>query len=374
MATLAKSKEKQIGRLQNDAIDAPEGELMRINFRFPQPVRSGVKVVELKSVQQAYGDHVVYRDLNFMAERGQRIVLIGPNGAGKSTLLKILAGTLKIQGGTRELGVNVTAGYFAQQRTDTLNSNATVLENMMDLRTNQNGLSEQKARMILGSFLFRNDDVFKKVSVLSGGEKSRLNLARLLIDPPNFLLMDEPTTHLDISSIDVMIHALKQYEGTLIFISHDVHFIRTLAENVLHVHAGRLTPYAGDYDYYLEKSKAKDARSGITAGFTDARPEQKKSASKVEVKPVGPAVSSNSRPSPNEIKKLGQEVSRLEEVVSKLEFKQSEITDALESPETYRDPGKAHHLNRELSAIVDQITAATAVWEAAGEKLFELEK
>jgi ATP-binding cassette, subfamily F, member 3 len=272
------------------------------------------------------------------------------------------------------LGVNVTAGYFAQQRTDTLNSNATVLENMMDLRTNQNGLSEQKARMILGSFLFRNDDVFKKVSVLSGGEKSRLNLARLLIDPPNFLLMDEPTTHLDISSIDVMIHALKQYEGTLIFISHDVHFIRTLAENVLHVHAGRLTPYAGDYDYYLEKSKAKDARSGITAGFTDARPEQKKSASKVEVKPVGPAVSSNSRPSPNEIKKLRQEVSRLEEVVSKLEFKQSEITDALESPETYRDPGKAHHLNRELSAIVDQITAATAEWEAAGEKLFELEK
>ncbi len=374
MATRAKSKEKQIGRLQNDAIDAPEGELMRINFRFPQPVRSGVKVVELKSVQQAYGDHVVYRDLNFMAERGQRIVLIGPNGAGKSTLLKILAGTLKIQGGTRELGVNVTAGYFAQQRTDTLNSNATVLENMMDLRTNQNGLSEQKARMILGSFLFRNDDVFKKVSVLSGGEKSRLNLARLLIDPPNFLLMDEPTTHLDISSIDVMINALKQYEGTLIFISHDVHFIRTLAENVLHVHAGRLTPYAGDYDYYLEKSKAKDARSGITAGFTDARPEQKKSASKVEVKPVGPAVSSNSRPSPNEIKKLRQEVSRLEEVVSKLEFKQSEITDALESPETYRDPGKAHHLNRELSAIVDQITAATAEWEAAGEKLFELEK
>ena len=127
MATRAKSKEKQIGRLQNDAIDAPEGELMRINFRFPQPVRSGVKVVELKSVQQAYGDHVVYRDLNFMAERGQRIVLICPNGAGKSTLLKILAGTLKIQGGTRELGVNVTAGYFAQQRTDTLNSNATVL-------------------------------------------------------------------------------------------------------------------------------------------------------------------------------------------------------------------------------------------------------
>ncbi len=281
MASRAKSKEKQIGRIQEDAIEAPEGELMRINFRFPQPVRSGQKVVELKNVHQAYGDHVVYRDLNFTTERGKRIVLIGPNGAGKSTLLKILAGTLDIQGGTRELGANVTAGYFAQQRTDTLNPEATVLENVMDMRTSQNGLSEQKARMILGGFLFRQDDVFKQVSVLSGGEKSRLNLARLLIDPPNFLLMDEPTTHLDLSSIDVMIHALKQYQGTLIFISHDVHFIRTLAEEVLHVHSGRLTPYAGNYDYYLEKSKAKDARSGITAGFSDGRPKQGKPSQKL---------------------------------------------------------------------------------------------
>ena len=281
MASRAKSKEKQIGRIQEDAIEAPEGELMRINFKFPQPVRSGQKVVELKNVHQAYGDHVVYRDLNFTTERGKRIVLIGPNGAGKSTLLKVLAGTIDIQGGTRELGANVTAGYFAQQRTDTLNSEATVLENVMDMRTSQNGLTEQKARMILGGFLFRQDDVFKQVSVLSGGEKSRLNLARLLIDPPNFLLMDEPTTHLDLSSIDVMIHALKQYQGTLIFISHDVHFIRTLAEEVLHVHSGRLTPYAGNYDYYLEKSKAKDARSGITAGFSDARPKQVKTTQKL---------------------------------------------------------------------------------------------
>jgi ATP-binding cassette, subfamily F, member 3 len=374
MASRAKSKEKQIGRIQDDAIEAPEGELMRINFRFPQPVRSGIKVVELKNVQQAYGDHVVYRDLSFTAERGERIVLIGPNGAGKSTLLKILAGTLEIQGGTRELGVKVTAGYFAQQRTDTLNANATVLENMMDLRTSQNGLTEQKARMILGSFLFRSDDVFKKVSVLSGGEKSRLNLARLLVDPPNFLLMDEPTTHLDISSIDVMVHALKQYEGTLIFISHDVHFIRTLAKTVLHVHSGRLTPYAGDYDYYLEKSKSTDARSAITAGFSDGRPSQVSKAAAPKGKATASSSSNTPKTSPHEIRKLRQEVSRLEEVVSQLEAKQNEITDALESPQTYSDPGKAHHLNRELSAIVDQISQATTEWEAAGEKLFEADK
>jgi len=280
MASRAKSKEKQIGRIQDDAIEAPEAELMRINFRFPQPVRSGQKVMELKAVHQAYGEHVVYRNLNFIAERGKRIVLIGPNGAGKSTLLKILAGTIDIQGGTREPGANVTTGYFAQQRTDTLNPDATVLENMLAMRNAQNELSEQKARMILGGFLFRQDDVFKPVSVLSGGEKSRLNLARLLVDPPNFLLMDEPTTHLDLASIDVMIHALKQYQGTLIFISHDVHFIRTLAQEVLHVHSGVLTPYAGNYDYYLEKSKAKDARSGITAGLSNARPNEVKTRGK----------------------------------------------------------------------------------------------
>ncbi len=371
MASRAKSKEKQIERLQEVAVEEPQDELKRVNFRFPQPPRSGLKVIELKNVQQAYGNHVVYRDLNFTAERGQRLVLVGPNGAGKSTLLKILAGVIPIQGGTRELGANVTAGYFAQQRTDTLDANATVLDNMMVLRTAQNDLTEQTARMILGGFLFRKDDVFKKVSVLSGGEKSRLNLARLLIDPPNFLLMDEPTTHLDISSIDAMIHALKQYEGTLVFISHDVHFIKALAQNVLHVHSGRLTPYAGDYDYYLEKSKSGDARAALTAGFTDARPKQ--AEAKKESAPA-PTAKSSSKYTPNQLRKFREEVGVLERKVSELEAKQAEITAALEAPETYADKGKFHHLNKELSTIVDQITHATAEWEKATTKLEEMEK
>jgi ATP-binding cassette subfamily F protein 3 len=373
MASRAKSKEKQIERLQEVAVEEPQEELKRVNFRFPQPPRSGLKVVELKNVRQAYGEHVVYRDLNFTAERGQRIVLVGPNGAGKSTLLKILAGVIPIQGGTRELGANVTAGYFAQQRTDTLDANATVLDNMMVLRTAQNDLTEQTARMILGGFLFRKDDVFKKVSVLSGGEKSRLNLARLLIDPPNFLLMDEPTTHLDISSIDAMIHALKQYEGTLVFISHDVHFIRALAGNVLHVHSGRLTPYAGDYDYYLEKSKSGDARAALTAGFTDARPAQAAPANpKSQISNLKSPKAA--KPSASELRKFREEVGGLEKKISELEAKQAEITAALEAPETYADKGKFHHLNRELSTIVDQITAATEAWEAALLKLEKMEK
>jgi len=243
------------------------------------------------------------------------------------------------------------------------------MENVMELRTAQNDLTEQQARTILGAFLFRKDDVFKKVSVLSGGEKSRLALARLLVDPPNLLLMDEPTTHLDIASIDALLFALKQYDGTFVFISHDVYFINELAKNVLHVHSGRLTPYAGDYNYYLEKSKATNARAALTAGFTDARPKQDVPAAK----PVAAAAPEKNRATPGEIKKLHTEVHRLEEEVAKLEARQNELAAALEAPETYADKGKFHHLNLELSTLVDLLATATTAWETAAGKLAELE-
>jgi ATP-binding cassette subfamily F protein 3 len=372
MASRAKSKEKQIERLEAVAVEEPQDELKRIHFKFPKPPRSGLKVVELEHVQQSYGDHVVYRDLNFMAERGQRIVLIGPNGAGKSTLLKILADVVPIKGGTRELGSNVVPGYFAQNRLDNLHADATVFENVMELRTNENQLTEQQGRAILGAFLFRKDDVHKKVSVLSGGEKSRLALARLLVKPPNLLLMDEPTTHLDIASIDALVGALKEYEGTFIFISHDVYFIRALAQTVLHVHSGRLTPYAGNYDYFLEKSKSTNARAALTSSLgSDRNPLQNASptSAKAEKKP-----DLSRKKNPADLKKLRIEVGRLEEVVSKLEAKQNDLTAALEAPETYTEPGKAQHLNRELSVVVDELTAATAAWEKAAAEMAELEK
>lgn len=371
MASRAKSKEKQIERLKEAAVEEPTEELRKMNFKFPQPPRSGLKVIDLKHVRQSYGSHVVYSDLNFAAERGQRIVLVGPNGAGKSTLLKILAGVIEIQGGERDLGSNVVPGYFAQNRLDNLDADATVFENVMSLRTNENQLTEQQARAILGAFLFRKDDVHKPISVLSGGEKSRLALARILVKPPNLLLMDEPTTHLDIQSIDALVHALKNYEGTLIFISHDVHFIRALAQNVLHVHSGRLTPYFGDYDYFLEKSKATDARAALTAGFTDGRPKQAAAPAKAAAPAAAPAAK---KPTPNEIRKFREEVGALEKKVSELEAKQAEITTALEDPASYADKGKFHHLNRELSAVVDQLTAATTAWETAATKLAEMEK
>src|SRR5213082_413294 len=263
-ASQAQSKLKQIDRMEK--IEAPVSREKTVHFRFPQPPRSGHRVITLKDVDHAYGDLVVYRGLNFEVERGQRTVLVGPNGAGKSTLLKLLGGVLPVQSGAREVGYNVKVGYFSQHRMDTLNARHTVLESVLDA---PNPVSEQVARTVLGSFLFRGDDVFKTTAVLSGGEKTRLALVKLLLDPPNLLLMDEPTTHLDVGSIDALVGALSQYEGTLIFISHDVYFIRAVAKTVLHINAGKLTPYAGDYDYYIDKSRATSARAGVVAGLGD---------------------------------------------------------------------------------------------------------
>ena len=366
MASRAKSKEKQIARLEEVAIDEPEDDLKKIQFRFPQPPRSGLKVMKLEHVQQSYGEHVVYKDLNFECERGQRTVLVGPNGAGKSTLLKILAGVIPINSGLREEGGNVITGYFAQNRVDNLNPKLTVLENVMELRTTENGLTEQQARGMLGTFLFRKDDVNKRVSVLSGGEKSRLALVKLMINPPNFLLMDEPTTHLDIMSIDALIAALKTYEGTLYFVSHDVHFIREIAKTVLHVHSGRLTNYAGDYAYYLEKSKSGNERAALTAGFTDARPKQDE-APKVE-KPKAPA-----KPSASDIRKLKADVTKCEQQVSELEAKQAQITAELADPATYTGGVNLPQLNARLRDTINALQTATAAWEQAAQKLSEAE-
>src|SRR5678809_894651 len=207
--------------------------------------------------------------MEFEAERGQRTVLVGPNGAGKSTLLKILGGVLQPQAGTRELGHNVKAGYYSQYRVDMLDPSRSVLDEALD--TPQR-ITEQFVRTLLGCFLFRDDDVFKPVSVLSGGEKSRLALVKLLLDPPNLLLMDEPTTHLDMASIDALAFALDQFQGTLIFISHDVYFIRALANHVVHVNAGRLTHYPGGYQYYLDKTKALSERAALTSAGGNGGP------------------------------------------------------------------------------------------------------
>lgn len=255
------SRVKQIERMK--IIPKPKPTRKVFKFNFPQPQRSTQRVMEIEKGTQSYGKLQVYKDLNLLIERGDRTVLVGPNGAGKSTLLKILAGIVPLDSGKREVGMTTRIGYFSQTRSENLTPDNTVLEEIMQCNAE---IREEEARSILGSFLFRRADVEKRVRVLSGGEKSRLSLVKFLVDPPNLLLMDEPTTHLDLLSVEALVQALKHYEGTLIFISHDVHFIRSLAEKTVHVNNGTITNYAGGYDYYLEKSGIlDDERGGITA-------------------------------------------------------------------------------------------------------------
>jgi ATP-binding cassette subfamily F protein 3 len=272
----------------------------------------------------------------------------------------------------RELGHNVRTGYFSQNRIDVLNASHTVLDSARDM---PNPVSEQTARTVLGSFLFRGDDVFKTVAVLSGGEKSRLALVRLLLDPPNLLLMDEPTTHLDVGSIDALIGALKQYHGTLIFISHDVHFIRAIATSVLHVTAGanrtggKLTFYPGDYDYYLDKSKATSARIALTAGSATSNGERitdsaVRRAGGLREQKARKRLEADSR---NAIAKARREkekrVHELETKIAALERQQKELAAALEDPATYTTGGHAIAINRDLSALTHDLARLTAEWE-----------
>jgi ATP-binding cassette subfamily F protein 3 len=369
-ASQAQSKLKQIDRMEK--IEAPVAREKTVHFRFPQPPRSGHRVITLKEVDHAYGDLVVYRGLNFEAERGQRTVLVGPNGAGKSTLLKLLAGVLPVQSGERDLGHNAKVGYFSQYRVDMLDAKQTVLETARDM---SNPVSEQVARTVLGSFLFRGDDVFKTTAVLSGGEKTRLALVKLLLDPPNLLLMDEPTTHLDVGSIDALVGALAQYEGTLIFISHDVYFIRAVAKSVLHINAGQLTPYAGDYDYYLDKSRATSARAALTSGDKLHNFQPANGAAPVVKNAPGMRESREQRRADSEQRKAEAKLKRdhekkvrdLEMQILKLEGRQKELTEELEKPETYERGGAATQLNRELQAITSDLERLTAEWEKLGE-------
>jgi ATP-binding cassette subfamily F protein 3 len=261
-ASQAMSKLKQIERLE--LIEKPMAPRKPFRFQIPPPPRGGQRAVSLEAIHMAYGTTKVYAGLDLTIERGERTVLVGPNGAGKSTLLKILAGVVEFQQGERDLGHNAKIGYFSQHRVDTLDPEKNVLEEVL---ASAPAMREDEARGVLGSFMFRKDDIFKKTAILSGGEKSRLNLVKFLVDPPNLLLMDEPTTHLDIHTVESLTLALERYEGTLVFISHDVHFIRHLATKVLHVSAGKVVPYVGGYDYFLEKTgAADDARAALTAG------------------------------------------------------------------------------------------------------------
>lgn len=363
-ASQAQDRIKQLARMER--IEPPERDEATVSFSFPQPKRGGQRVITLEGVRQSYGSHVVYERLDLEVERGQRTVLVGPNGAGKSTLLKILAGMLPLEAGTVTPGHNLSIGYFAQHRTEMLDLKRTVLAEAMET---QPPVPEQTVRTILGSFLFRGDDVFKPVGVLSGGEKSRLALVKLLLNPPNFLLLDEPTTHLDMPSIDALIGALRQYEGTLFFVSHDVHFIRALASSVLHISAGKLTPYAGDYQYYLDKSGSRSEREALVAPG-DYRPEAASGVAEAPRAKMGLKEIKEQRRAEAEARKAANKAARdaaarlksAEEEITSLESRQRELAAQLEDPESFKN-GRAFDLNRELADLQERLSKVMEEWE-----------
>jgi ATP-binding cassette subfamily F protein 3 len=251
-AAAVRAKRTALERLEKEAVVLPPDPRESIgNFTFPATRRSGHRIISLNNISKNYGDICVYKDLDFEIAQGEKAVLAGENGAGKSTLLKILAGIVAINAGERVVGHNVDIGYFSQTRTDVLNLENTVLREAYSAAPGF--MSEETIRTILGAFLFTGDDADKKVKVLSGGEKSRLILAKLLINPPNFLLLDEPTTHLDVDAVEALVRALGDYQGTLVFISHDIYFVRSVANVVYEVKNGKIRKFPGAFDYYLEK-------------------------------------------------------------------------------------------------------------------------
>ncbi|HWU41643.1 MAG TPA: ABC-F family ATP-binding cassette domain-containing protein [Candidatus Acidoferrum sp.] len=371
-ARQVQSRIKMLDRMERvEMIRAPK----RIHFRFPQPPRSGTSVCDLRKIRKAYGDNVVYAGVDFRLLRGDRVALVGVNGAGKSTLLKIAAGVLPFEGGDRVLGHNVSVHYYAQHQLDALNQSNSVLEELAAVADSE---IQSRLRTILGAFLFSGDDVEKPVAVLSGGEKSRLALAKMLLRPANLLCLDEPTNHLDVTAREILEEALEQFEGTMLFISHDRYFINRIATKVVEVRANRLWEFAGDYDYYLEK-KAEEQPPAIAS---QAMAATVKARSAPEHQPRSPRVTAAkamaAKPRTRESKRAKAEgrqqksravaplkarLKELEAEIGKIEAQIRDLNDQMTNPDLYRDSHRAREVARERKALEEQAASLYGKWE-----------
>ena len=352
-ASQVRAKKRVLDKIEENEIAVPTDirESMR-NFRFPPTKKSGYKVMTFEKVCKSYPDVEVYKGLDLEITQGKKAVLAGENGAGKSTLLKLLAGVVDINSGERSVGYNVNIGYFSQTRMDVLTSHNTVLE---EAYTAVSGFKPEEAiRTILGAFFFSGEDVDKKVSVLSGGEKSRLILAKLLINPPNFLLLDEPTTHLDVDAVEALVRALKSYEGTLVFISHDIYFVRSVANTVFEVRYGEIREFPGNFDYYLEKSKESRApvrKQKIKTEQVDLKKAEakKKEKEKERLRKEG----KKERKALNA--SLGNKIDRLQRKKEALLLESDTKKRAISRPHKYRDEEVIKEYELRINQIVKEI-------------------
>jgi ATP-binding cassette, subfamily F, member 3 len=359
-ATKAKQVQSRIKELEKiERIELPEEEKV-IHFSFQQPKPSGRIVAEFIDVAKSYGENEVFRDVSFMIERGDRIALVGVNGAGKSTLIKLLAETEPLSGGQFRLGHNVLPDYFAQDQYKELNPDARILDDIGELSPRS---TQTELRSLLGCFLFSADDVFKRIGVLSGGERNRYALLRMLLHPANFLLLDEPTNHLDMRAKDVLLKALMDYTGTVVFVSHDRYFIDKLATRVFEVGDGRVEVYPGNYEDYrwrkeggAEKLQETVSRSTLAAQPVNGNQSQAAPSDDARSKRLNPI----------KRKQMEERVKQLEAEISRAETSIAECEAALQ---TFVSPDETARQTHELNRVRSQLQNFLAEWEELAEAL-----
>ncbi len=344
-ATKARQVQSRVKMLERMERIEVEAETRQIRLSFPAPPRTGRRVLALRDVYKAYGDHVVYAGIDLEVERGERIALVGVNGAGKSTLLRILAGVLPFERGERAPGAHVAAHYYAQHQLDALDPGRTVLEELESVAPDA---GQTRLRTILGAFLFTGDAVGKKIAVLSGGEKARVALAKMLVQPAPLLCLDEPTNHLDLVSRERLEEALAAFPGTIVFISHDRYFINRLATRVVEVAGGRLTSHLGHYDDYraaLERPAAPDLAPAAPAGRGERRRPP-------HARRTDPAV-----------RELRRRVDEIERQIHALEDRLRELGEALADPALYADGERVRSIAAERRRAEEQVAWLMREWE-----------